>query len=294
MASHSSPRSTAAELYDEDDYKHFHDTHVHKAEAKPALTVPKITLDEEADPTFHQEGAQPQFGLLTEPKQMAMVFVSACLHATAFALAVTLMYHQTLEVIIRTELTAAAAYVWDLLCAAVFNVIPFSRARHTKDIALHHIPILAVISLSLPHYTSSAAATVMTPFLARSVSFGFLSCLNECIMCVQRLGVGTSFPAVVAEYSYKLFIFSCAGWLSALSSLLHVYHCVSSDEVVLDFPLILNLMACTGTAVFIVSNYPSMGWRSFKKAQMIVENGPSGLKVSLSSSKLQDLVKKES
>ena len=59
-----------------------------------------------------------------------------------------------------------------------------------------------------------------------------------------------------------------AGWLSAVSSLLHVYHCVTSEDVTLDFPLSLNLIACAGTAVFIVSNYPSMGWRSFKKTQV--------------------------
>lgn len=35
-----------------------------------------------------------------------------------------------------------------------------------------------------------------------------------------------------------------------------------------------------------------MGWRTVKKTQTIIENGPAGLKVSLSSSKLHDLANK--
>ena len=210
---HSSPRSTTAD-YHEDDYKHFHDSHVTSAshdggpggggatDSNTAAALPAAPKTSKASASKEALAElQLQNAVLTEPLAMAAVFVSACLHATAFALAATLTQHFTLDLIIHTEVCAAAAYVWDIICAVVLGVIPFSRARHAKDILLHHVPILVVVGLSLPHYTSPKAAVAMTPHLARSVSYGFLSCLNESIMCMQRLGFAVSFPAVVLEYS---------------------------------------------------------------------------------------------
>lgn len=204
MSHASSPRSTAD--YHEDDYKHFHDSHVTAGSHDATVTksdappLPPSTAPKGASKEEELAELQPQNAVLTEPLAMAAVFVSACLHATAFALAATLTQHQTLDLIIHTEVCAASAYIWDIICATLLGVIPFSRARHAKDILMHHAPILVVVGLSLPHYTSPKAAVAMTPHLARSVSYGFLSCLNESIMCMQRLGFAVSYFAVVLEY----------------------------------------------------------------------------------------------
>ena len=54
-------------------------------------------------------------------------------------------------------------------------------------------------------------------------------------------------------------IFWIFGWICAFSSLMHIYHCVQSEEVVLDLLLCLNLIGCAGTALFMVSNVRGRG-----------------------------------
>ena len=52
------------------------------------------------------------------------------------------------------ETAAFVAYTFDLICCYVFDAIPFSRVNNKIDIAIHHVPVIAVmITLAVPTWS---------------------------------------------------------------------------------------------------------------------------------------------
>jgi len=108
------------------------------------------------------------------------------------------------------ERAVFVAYTFDLLCCYLFRIIPFSRCNLSKDIASHHLPILVgVLPLCIPIWaewktidplvhsildhtnnTNDDETTkwryAMIMGVLQANGWGFVSSLNEFIMCLQR------------------------------------------------------------------------------------------------------------
>lgn len=99
------------------------------------------------------------------------------------------------------ELSVVLAYFFDLICCAL-SVIPYSRCKTSSEIIMHHLPVVFVLlPLGIPTW---ARWTSMEPMLTMLISmneketsyvislllqgngWGFVSSLNEAIMCFQR------------------------------------------------------------------------------------------------------------
>lgn len=144
------------------------------------------------------------------------------------------------------ELSVLLAYGFDFLCLAC-SVIPYSRCKEAKDIIIHHTPVFVLLlPLGVPMWAKWTSWEPMLPMLQtlegvkrhygivlllRANALGFVSSLNEAIMCFQRAelslqGVRTMFvgnddeqrthnkptfwtsrPIEFIELSYKVMIF---------------------------------------------------------------------------------------
>eukprot|EP00316_Scyphosphaera_apsteinii_P009459 CAMPEP_0119306452 /NCGR_PEP_ID=MMETSP1333-20130426/7213_1 /TAXON_ID=418940 /ORGANISM="Scyphosphaera apsteinii, Strain RCC1455" /LENGTH=236 /DNA_ID=CAMNT_0007309761 /DNA_START=399 /DNA_END=1109 /DNA_ORIENTATION=+ len=196
------------------------------------------------------------------------------------------------------------AYLWDVICIAS-GVIPFSRVRRGSDIVGHHLPILCVfLPLGLPISFNLASiesalqvldsslhgpqAVGPQSFLLRIYAWGFVSSLNEFLMCAQRAeapqGVVTA-PKLwnarqvqLFELSYKLAIFVVFSMLSAIACLQLDYALWKHARMKHPTSSFFTLLACTyltpiqiGTSawrLFIITKYPKMAqqtWAKLKK-----------------------------
>lgn len=102
------------------------------------------------------------------------------------------------DYMVRLELSGALAYCFDLVCCYGFSVIPFSRCRKARDIAMHHLPILLVCQPLLvpvlmqwtwldPTVLNILQNSGETAYMyVITTAIGFSSSMNEAIMSFQR------------------------------------------------------------------------------------------------------------
>lgn len=154
-------------------------------------------------------------------KSVILPIIAGLLHLQVFCYAMkTIVAPRTLSengtVDSTIDVYVFSAYLFDLICCYLFNVVPFSRCKSGKDVAVHHLPVLLVfIPLYLPSHSfleqlskfdplihnilsfgsnanaNGSGATVDVTFLlidgiARANGYGFISSFNEVIMCFQR------------------------------------------------------------------------------------------------------------
>ena len=229
-----------------------------------------------------------------------------------------------LQMAYNLEKSVVFAYIFDLVCIYCFNVVPFSRCSKGAEIAMHHFPILTlIIPLGIPLHqkmtkidptfheifgtvgsvgVDNAMRLQMINALLKALGLGFMSSLNEFIMCLQRsemnvLGITafqniayykgrqimTSRLVIGLELYFKLVIF----WIFPLISCF-VYSRV--DKIFYDYHMgknpnsnILNIFMSLCSSVtllrllvhrmFMFCLYPKMGLRTFKKIMTFHEEG---------------------
>merc|ERR1712071_406897 len=154
------------------------------------------------------------------------------------------------------------AYMFDLLCCA-FSVIPYSRCSKASEIITHHLPILiCILPLGIPMWSGWPSYEGMIPFfesfdppnghycmglLLRGNGLGFVSSLNEAIMCFQRAELSlngqttmfmldkypgpkyfTSRMMEIFELLYKMCIF-------CVFPVLSIYYVINTDFEYFDY-----------------------------------------------------------
>ncbi len=210
------------------------------------------------------------------------------------------------------------AYVGDLICCYIFNVVPFSRCTKGSEIAMHHLPVLlTILPLGIPAWAKmidvdpifhgmfgtmknigktfdQAMRTKMVLAFRSAQGFGFISSLNEFLMCLQRsemnlLGIEafhkipefkgrkfmTSRFVIGLELYFKLGIFWIFPLISfkhcfSLDSLWYEYHMKQNPDsstinallVVCSSPTILRVLVFR---LFMIMLYPGMGLRTLRK-----------------------------
>lgn len=216
------------------------------------------------------------------------------------------------------------AYTFDLVCCYLFKIVPFSRCNSPKDIASHHLPILlGVLPLCIPtwaselrnadplihdilNYTASDSGGkwryAMMNGILQATGWGFLSSLNEFIMCLQRAEMNwygielftqlNSYPGrikvmtsrcvigIELYFKFGIFcIFSCFGF-RAICALDQVWYGYLTEingngvnDLYMSWKVVQKIVASpffirtVFFRVFMLSMYPTMGWRTFKKIQ---------------------------
>lgn len=189
--------------------------------------------------------------------------------------------------------TVAVAYTWDLFSIKALGVVPLSRCRAPgDDIVGHHVPVLLVLlPLGLPFaLASSYEPACQIAGFHRLVLFaegvGFLSSLNEAIMCLQRVrgarALFRSRPAVFFELLYKVLIFSvmALGILVACAAIdcgvladataRHPRSRAAAALAALRSPVLLRSLVY---GWFVASKYPLMGRRAWRKLAAHVRCG---------------------
>jgi len=99
----------------------------------------------------------------------------------------------------RTEISIFIAYSFDLFCCYACSIVPFSRCRESREIAMHHLPVVLFIQpLILPvilqwkAYDPVIIELILNGnnnlayLLTRASTIGYISSFNEAIMCFQR------------------------------------------------------------------------------------------------------------
>lgn len=203
----------------------------------------------------------------------------------------------------RLEASVVIAYTWDMVCLAI-GIIPFSRVRQPRDIIAHHIPVFLFLGIGLPFmlrlsFIEEAVplrndARVMRIF-ERINGWGFLSSLNESIMCAQQAAKfffkGTV-PSALSiawklvefiELIYKLAVFTVLPLMSLLACFEYdiIFWSLSArrdrasstlDGIrrMLSSPVYLR--TCIWR-LFVATQYPSMATRTWSKLSKFALNG---------------------
>ena len=227
--------------------------------------------------------------------------IAAALHSLIFARAVACVWLSgvgcadalCLATLRRTSVAVGAAYAWDLFSIRGLGIVPLSRCRTGDDIVGHHVPVLCVMMpLGLPFccgwrgWEPACAVAIMPRLVLFAEGTGFLSSLNEAIMCLQKVrgvrAVARSFGAVAFELVYKVLIFSVMALAILVGCLAIQYHVfVRCREVhagdaralvaaVLSSPVLLRSLVY---GWFVLSKYPVMGRRAIRKLRAHVETG---------------------
>jgi len=118
------------------------------------------------------------------------------------------------------------AYTADLTAVYAFGVVPYSRchpdpARGGRDVLMHHLPVLFFLLATFPAcvWLDGPVLTwawmndnIHKQSMLLNMGFGFISSLNEAIMCMQVAdlprGVWNTKLVYLFELSYKCLIFS--------------------------------------------------------------------------------------
>ena len=216
------------------------------------------------------------------------------------------------------------AYSFDLICCYFFKVIPFSRCNSPGDIAGHHLPILLVIlPLCLPlfweelnfldplihgvldyHADGGLLRLNAMDGVIRANGWGFVSSLNEFIMCFQRAEMNmqgvkdfrdistlqkrifTGRLAIGIELYFKFGIFcvfSLFGFKGCCDLDKVWYGYISQVHDDMSFMTVVGSIFCSPLfiralvyRVFILVMYPMMALRTFKKIKKFHDEGAYG------------------
>ena len=186
--------------------------------------------------------------------------------------------------ITKIERSVLVAYAWDLLTLAL-GIVPFSRAKRSSDVIGHHAPVFAFLFIGLP-YTFQLANIEPAVAVSQAVpsafriferinGWGFVSSLNEMIMCAQQSEIflkraltrkeskqeldGYIFTSKVVqllELIFKLLVFTVFPTLSILG-------CLEYDMVAwayyADTPLATTLLRLATSPIFL----RTLAWRAF-------------------------------
>jgi hypothetical protein len=212
------------------------------------------------------------------------------------------------------------AYAFDIFCCYVLKVVPFSRCHLAKDIADHHLPIILVIlPLGIPLWANNFDPIMNSLLRADNgekeiawsiaainairciLGLGFLSSLNEVIMCFQRVEmtingidsfshtsqiknkVMTGRLMIGIELYFKVAVFcffSIAGFKVCcdLDKVYYSYYMHTNEGA--SFWNALSAIFTSTTIwrtilfrLFLVSMYPFMGLRTIRKVIKFHEEG---------------------
>ena len=215
------------------------------------------------------------------------------------------------------ELSVVLAYFFDLFCCAL-SVIPYSRCKKSPEIVAHHLPVVFILlPLGIPmwaRWTSIEPMLSLLPsldaketdfaisLLFRGNGWGFVSSLNEAIMCFQRAELSlnglsgmenlnekrmskfrfwTSWHIELIELFYKLMIFCCFSVLSIWATC-HIdifnyglYHQENPTEHIISLLVKTYMSPLQMRSViwrlFIIILYPQMAKRTFLKLRRFLE-----------------------
>lgn len=216
----------------------------------------------------------------------------------------------------QMELSVLLAYGFDLFCCAV-SVVPYSRCKKGSEIVVHHTPVfLILLPLGIPVWKQWSSWEPMLPFiqalgkksqsdaislLLRANGWGFVSSLNEAIMCFQKTELSlhglstmfdnrenirhkffTSWTMEFLELSYKVLIFwvfPVISFLATLQTDRHFYNFNLEQFPSASFLMLLYKTYITPLQlrsvvwrIFIIVFYPSMGKRTINKLRRFLEN----------------------
>lgn len=188
----------------------------------------------------------------------------------------------------NVEIAVTAAYCSDMIAALIFKVVPFSRCSKSSDILSHHLPVMVLVLLAIPMGTLWESREPYLAMVAErplfwtrmpliTVGFGFISSLNEFIMCMQKVdlprNVWSSRPVVVFELAYKCLIFTLFSGLASLAGghVLYSFACRCASQN----PAILEVATCVAVSPimwrvligvsFFAIMYPKMAKRALLK-----------------------------
>lgn len=147
---------------------------------------------------------------------LLLPLVAGIFHLQVFYYAVTLLMtpfdansidNQTLfKLFFDMDSAVFRAYIYDLASSYVFGLIPFSRCQSSMEIAQHHLPIIfLILPLGVPLWAelknvdpivhgildtdnrNKLLRFAAIEGLRKAQCWGFISSLNESIMCFQRV-----------------------------------------------------------------------------------------------------------
>lgn len=237
------------------------------------------------------------------------------------------------QLMFNMERAVFLAYTFDLICCYVFDIIPFSRCHSKTDIVQHHLPIiLFILPLGIPLWTdekllrnldpivhgilesnitiSTHTGDDITPLrivaikgLYQANGWGFISSLNECIMCFQRVEMifngiqsfkeiselskdkkvimtGTFIIGIELYFKLAIFtIFSVCSFMACfeLDHVWYLYHIhVHKGDSMLDamvgsFPRSAIMVRLVLFRFFMLVLYPFMAMRTIGKIRKIYQ-----------------------
>ena len=216
------------------------------------------------------------------------------------------------------EYAVMSAYCFDIFCC-MLSVVPFSRCKKGSEIVMHHMPvILLLLPCGVPMWNKWESWEPVLRFvksmdeegrhhaislLLYANAWGFVSSLNEAIMCFQKAELSlhgfenmlvprgefgpkfwTSWTTEFLELSFKLCIF----YLFPILSLRSVFR---TDMNIFNYHSNLNpsanhmstLVATYSSPLqlrgivwrfFIFSFYPTLGKRTIEKIRRFVSEKP--------------------
>jgi hypothetical protein len=236
-----------------------------------------------------------------------MSFVSALFHLQLFlvtSISLILLYRDpTMELgrimfwVRYIDGGVALAYIWDIICINR-GVVPFSRCRKGSEIVAHHAPVIFFfLPMALPLVMRSSWAEPMIGIsnkldervlrlYLQGNGWGFISSLNEFIMCMQRVEMShmqfdprscfwNSKSIQFLELIFKVGIFTTFSSISCFKSCqidVIVWQLLSStnptssifDLFIMTYksPIQLRTIAWR---LFAITNYPKMAKRTLDK-----------------------------
>ena len=256
--------------------------------------------------------------------------LAGCLHLHVFYRALSFLYlihpsqppmeiESSLILYFSMKLAVVLAYGFDLVCCA-FSVVPYLGCKKASEIVAHHLPVfLILLPLGVPMWKLWTEWGPMFPFiesldgegrdyaislLLRANGWGFLSSLNETIMCFQkpelplhrlstmfeprdhlRPRFWTSWTMEFLELSYKMSIFWVYPILSAAATCETDWHYFYFNKEQYPSASIFMLLCKTYWSpvqlrslvwrVFIVLFYPFMGKRTSNKLRRFLKEKKS-------------------
>ena len=216
------------------------------------------------------------------------------------------------------EYAVMSAYCFDIFCC-MLSVVPFSRCRKGSEIVMHHMPvILILLPLGVPmwkHWRSwepmlpliesmdQEGSHYATSLLLYSNAWGFVSSLNEAIMCFQKAELSlhgfenmleprgefspkfwTSRTTEFLELSFKLcifFVFPVLSLWSVFRTDMNLFNFHSNQNPSANF---ISILAATYAyplqlrsivwRFFIFSFYPALGKRTLEKIRRFLSEKP--------------------
>ena len=152
-------------------------------------------------------------------------------------------------------------YISDMI-SCYQGIIPFYRCKQTKDIYIHHLGALSILTMSLPSIFNIYPKNIYN-IVNNIISNAFISSLNEAIMI---LGVSYHLPIYVKKFEllFKMYIFS----INALLNSKNIYYLSSLlGYKYKDVPL---YFLCLGSFSMYYSLYPSLFRKSLYKYKQLL------------------------